>query len=370
MRVLHLTTHLNMGGITIYILRLIQPVKALGIETFVISSGGNQEKNLKDMGAVCLDLPIRTKNILSPRLFLNIPRVIRFIRENKIDLIHAHTRVTQAMAWMIQRFIKIPVVATCHGFYKPKLGRKLFPAWGDKTIAISQGVAEHLTQDFKVPSERVILVNNGVDIEMIDRLYRNHNRSEVKIAYGFRPEDPVIGIIARLVMDKGHEYLIRAIAHLKNKFPNIRLLVVGDGNYRPHLEKLSKELGLQKNVLFLGNVSDVTKPLSAMDIFSLPATWREGFGLSIVEAMACRRPVIVSNIWALNSLILDDNTGLLIEPKQIEPLAEAIASLLKDPAKRLRIGEAGRKMTEEHFSVTRMAKEMSDVYKTALGTQD
>ena len=94
-----------------------------------------------------------------------------------------------------------------------------------------------------------------------------------------------------------------------------------------------------------------------------PAIWREGFGLSIVEAMACRKPVIVSNIWSLNTLIENNVTGILIEPKQVEVLAEALASLLHDKARRRLIGERGRKMVEDYFSIERMASEIAEVYQ-------
>lgn len=364
MKILHLTTHLNVGGITTYILRLIRPFKQNGIETFVLSSGGTCSTALQERGATLFDLPIRTKSELDPRIYWAIPKIRSLIRENKIDILHAHTRVTQVMAFWIQKLTGIPVVTTCHGFYKRRLGRRILPAWGDRTIGISQSVTGHLLNDFKVDPKRVVTVNNGVDLEELDKAYVGHNPVKIKKEFGFRSQDQVVGIIARLVADKGHQYLIRALALLEKTHPDIRLLIVGDGNQKNYLQGLTAQLNLGPRVVFLGNVSDVTKPLVAMDIFALPATWREGFGLSIVEAMACRKPVIVSNIWALNSLILNQVTGILIEPKKVEPLAGAISDLLNHPGKSESIGRAGRKMVEESFSVSRMAAEIHEVYQS------
>ncbi len=366
MKILHLTTHLNIGGITTYILRLIRPFRQNGIETFVLSSGGTCTAMLRAAGATVFELPIRTKSELNPKIYWAIPKIRRIIRENKIDILHAHTRVTQVVAFWIQKATGIPVVTTCHGFYKRRLGRRILPAWGDRVIGISQGVAGHLQQDHKVGLERIVTVNNGVDIEELDRAYAGHDSVKTKEEFGFLRRDPVVGIVARLVADKGHEYLIRAIDLLRKKHPDIRLLIVGDGIQKNYLQQITSQLELHQHVFFLGSVSDVTRPLAAIDIFAFPATWREGFGLSIVEAMACRKPVIVSNIWALNSLILDQSTGVLIEPKKIEPLAEAISELIRNPDKRAKIGRAGREMVEASFSVSRMALEIQQIYQGLL----
>jgi glycosyltransferase involved in cell wall biosynthesis len=363
MKVLHLTTHLNIGGITTYILKLIKPLKKTGVETFVLSAGGECTPEFVQAGAQVFELPIRTKNELHPKLYRNLAPVVKIIREHKIDLLHAHTRVTQVMAHFLQRQTGIPVVTTCHGFYKWRLGRWILPAWGDRVIAISQGVGDHLRDYFKIDTAKMTIVNNGVDIEEIDAAFAKHQAADVKVAYGFNPSDPVIGIVARLVSDKGHDYLLRAVGMLRKKFPTIRLLIVGEGKHRRKLEQLTAELNLEPNVIFCGNVKDVTQPIAAMDIFAFPATWREGFGLSIVEAMACRKPVIVSNIWSLNTLIKSEVTGILIEPKQAVPLAEAIGDLLMDKPRARLIGDRGRQMVEENFSIGRMAQGIVSVYR-------
>jgi glycosyltransferase involved in cell wall biosynthesis len=359
-----------MGGITNYILTLTKPFLDLGCETYVAAGGGDLTETLIEEGAHVFDVGIRTKSELHPKLYFAIPRVIRIMRENKIDILHAHTRVAQVLAFWVHRVTGIPVVTTCHGFYKRRLGRRILPAWGDRAIAISEPVGTHLKNDFKLPEAQVRLVNNGVNLAEIDARYGEIDPAEAKQSFGFDPSSMVVGVVARIVADKGHEYLIRAMHSLKTRFPGLRLLIVGSGNYRSNLEKLMSELHLEDRIVFSGNLSrrDVIRALSAMDIFALPATWREGFGLSIVEAMACCKPVIVTNIWSLNSLVQNNVTGILIEPKQVEPLADSIAALLRDEGLRMRIGRAGREMTERFFSIPRMASEICQVYKELLDT--
>ncbi len=362
MNVLHLTTHLNVGGITTYIYRLIKPLKKLGVETFVLSSGGNCSGEFTGHGAKTFELSIRTKNVLNPKIYFNLPAVKKIILENKIDLIHAHTRITQVMAFCLEKMTGVPFVTTCHGYYKRRIGRRLLPAWGKCAIAISDGVAEHLTRDFGLSESRVRLISNAVDLEELQSSFARHNAHDAKLSYGFKPGDPVIGSIGRLVADKGHEYLIRAVPLLIPEFPSLRVLIVGDGPFRDELKELVRHLHLESHVVFTGSLKDITQALAATDIFAFPATWREGFGLSIVEAMACGKPVIVSNIWSLNTLIQDGVTGILIPPKAIEPITAAIKRLLNNKEERTRMSETGKAMVEKLFSIHRMAREIHDLY--------
>ncbi len=362
MKVLHLTTHLDPGGITVYILRLIRLFAQQGIQTFVISSGGSYAPLLKAEGAQVSDFPIRTKSELHPKIYMALPRILRFIRENQIDVIHAHTRVTQVMAFWIQRCIDIPVVTTCHGFYRRRLGRMLNPAWGDRVIAISEPVGETLAKMHHVPSAQIRTVPNGIDFAEIDAAYRRHETGTAKVSFGFGREDPVIGIVARLVEDKGHAFLLRALVKLKDRFPAMRLLIVGEGKYRKTLEGMIAAKQLQDDVVLTGNLVDVTRALAAMDVFVFPAIWKEGFGLSLIEAMACHKPVVAARIWALDSLIEHEKTGLLVEPRQVAPLVQGVTRFLEDTDFRNAICREARAMAEQHFSIERMARKIAEVY--------
>lgn len=365
-KILHLTTHLNTGGITTYIQGLIVPMRNLGFEISVLSSGGNCEQGFKQLDAQVWNFPIKTKSELHPKLYWHLPEIARLCRDQQIDLIHAHTRVTQVMAFWLGIMTGIPVVTTCHGFYKRRLGRRINPAWGKVAIAISEPVAAHLKNDFHRKAESICLVHNGINIIHLAEEYSRLSAAEAKKIFGFNPENKIIGMVARLIKDKGHDYLIRAFEVLIKDFPGIRLLIVGDGRERKPLEKLVHNLGLKDQVVFTGNIMNVAPALAAMDIFAFPATWREGFGLSIIEAMACGKPVIVTNIWALNSLIRDHSTGLLIEPKSETDLIRALSSLLSDNRLCESLGSEGKKMVESFFSIEHMAKGIAAVYQSAL----
>lgn len=324
------------------------------------------EKEFEECGIRLKTLPIRTKSELSWKIYAALPGLLRWIREEKIDLLHAHTRITQVMAFWIGMIEGTPCITTCHGFYKRRLGRRLFPCWGKRAIAISDPVADHLRNTFGLPSERTRVIYNGIDLQTLRNRFLQHDPLAVRREYRFPEEASVLGVTARLVPDKGHEFLIRAMKDLGLEFPNLRLLIVGDGRHRQHLETLVRHLGLLDRIHFTGNLRDVSRPLRAMDIFVLPAVWREGFGLSIVEAMACEIPVIVTNIWALNALIQNGVNGILVEPRDVGRLAEGIRRMLRDASLRERIGKVGRQTAEERFSLDRMVHELEAVYEEAI----
>ena len=303
MKILHLTTHLNRGGISKYILSVGNDFVKKGHEIYVCSSGGEMDEEFRVVGIQQKILPIKTKSELNPKLYWFLPALIGWVREQKIDVIHAHTRITQVMADWTHRLTGIPYVATAHGFYKRRLGRRLFPAWGIRTIAISEAVRTDLHETHHLSTDQIRVIYNGLDLQELANNFLKYEPRGVRGEYGFSEHDYVVGIIARLVPDKGHEYLIRALRCLENEFPSLKLLIVGDGKHRRYLEDLSNKLKLSARIHFTGNLKDVSKPLAATDLFALPAVWREGFGLSIVEAMACQKPVVVTNIWALNTLI-------------------------------------------------------------------
>ena len=164
MRILILATHLNAGGIARYILSLTKGLTAKNHQVFVVTGGGELEENLKIVGGQHFRFNIRTKSEADPRLYWALGALSKLIKDKKIDVIHAQTRVTQVMATFQRRLNKTPYVSTCHGFYKPKLARRLLGGWGDKAIAISEAVAQHLSSDFKVPEEKIVLIHNGIDL--------------------------------------------------------------------------------------------------------------------------------------------------------------------------------------------------------------
>jgi glycosyltransferase involved in cell wall biosynthesis len=159
--------------------------------------------------------------------------------------------------------------------------------------------------------------------------------------------------------------LIDAVPKLRSEFPNIRVIIVGDGELRPELEAQAERLGIQDVVVFTGFRNDVAELLELFDVFVMPSTM-EGLGTSILDALAARKPVVATRTGGIPEIIEDGRTGYLVQPKDAAALADAIARLIHEPAKAARFAEAGRRIIEERFSVSRMVEATENAYYNLL----
>ena len=367
MNILILANHFNAGGISSYVLNLARGLKARGHQVIVGSSAGEWVERLDKSGLRHICLPLRTKSIISPKLFLAYFALKRIIREENIDIIHSQTRVTSVLACRVSRKTRVPFISTCHGFFMPRWERLAFPCWGKMVIAISEAVREHLIRDFRVPLESIRLVHNGINVNInfkpsaIDcRL----STQELKLSYGLK-EGPVAGIIARLSEVKGHKYLIMALKKVMENIPDAQLLIVGEGKIQKDLEFLADKLGIGGNIRFIPAVSDTSGPLSVMDVFVMPSL-QEGLGLSIMEAMLSGVPVIASDVGGIPSLVKDGITGILVKPKDYEGLTLAIIDLLKDRQRRETLALSAKELILKEFSLEKMVEQTERVYLECL----
>ena len=167
-----------MGGIPVYVYTLGGNLKKLGVDQIVITSGGSFADKFIAADIPVFTFDIKTKFAFHWKLFWQLPQIISLLRKEKIDLIHAHTRIGQALAQWIQIFSGIPFVSTCHGFYKLKWGRKLFPAWGRRVIAISKLVGEDLINTHRVSKRLMKTIMNGINTET----FSNLRQSDLRVA--------------------------------------------------------------------------------------------------------------------------------------------------------------------------------------------
>ena len=368
MNVLFLSTHLNAGGIARYILTLTKGLVNCGHRVYVATSGGEWVDELMAGGASHQTFSIRTKSELDPRIYGALKPLARWTRENRIDVIHAQTRITQVMAAFLSRMTQRPYLSTCHGFFKRRLSRRIFPCWGKMVIAISEPVKEHLLKDFALAPEKVVVIHNGVDLNrfpLIDEHLRRQKRREL----GLEDHHQVIGIIARLSDVKGHDILLRAMKKLIKGNLLARLLIIGTGSREEPLKRMTRELEINDYVRFLPIIDDTPSMLSMLDVFVMPSR-QEGLGLSVMEAQAVGLAVVASRVGGLVSLIEDGRTGLLVPPENADALSKAIGLLLNHREKAREMGLAARRFIEEKFSAKAMVEETLKVYQGLAAKED
>jgi len=363
MNILLLCTHLNLGGITQYVSSLAKGLKEHSHQVFIASSGGQMVGELAKQGIQHIDIPIRTKSEISPKVILGALKLKSKLKRHEIQIIHANSRVTQVLAYYLSKFTGVPFVSTCHGFFKLRFSRRVFPCWGKRVIAISEQVRRHLVDDFRIPERDLVLIHNGLDLTRY-REPDSGNKGIRKKEFGLG-DGPVIGIIARLSPVKGHKFLVLAFKEVLKNNPNVQLLIVGDGPLRDELITLAKNLGIEKNVFFKPSCLDTVQYLSVMDIFVMPSI-REGLGLAIIEAQAMGLPVVASCIGGINTLIEDGRSGLLVQPADYRAIGEAIILLLKDKDLSGRLAKNAKERVKENFSLELMVKKTEELYNSVL----
>lgn len=367
MNILHITNHLNIGGISSYVLTLSAGMKKRGHNLYVASSGGQLLLRFTQEAIGFLPIPIRTKQELSPKIFMSMLKLSGFISQHDIDIVHTHTRTTHVLGALLGLFNKdITLVTTCHGFFKPRLSRRIFPCWGKKVIAISRQVEEHLINDFKVNRDNIALINSGVDVERF-KARSPMPRAEIRKKFGLK-DAPVVGVIARLADVKGHIYLIEAMRQISEVFPDAQLFIVGDGKMKERLVELARNLGISQKVIFCPGLPDTREALGIMDVFVIPSL-DEGLGIALIEAMAAGCASVGSDVGGIKNLIKHGVTGLLVGPADAKAIAGAVIELLGDDKKRESLGRAAQRFVSGHFSQERMLLEIERVYLECIGAK-
>ncbi len=359
MNILFITNHLNIGGITSYVLTLAGGLKKRGHNVYIASGGGRLLSRFIKEGITYIPIPIKTKSEVSLKMLLSYFKLKGFLRKNQIDILHVNSRTTQVLGDWLSRKTGVSCISTCHGFFKRRFSRRVFPCWGQKIIAISGQVREHLIKDFKVNEENIVVIHNGVDVNRCQVL-GIRCQAEIKKQLGLK-DGPVVGIVARLSDVKGHIYLIQAARIVLNVFPQAQLLIVGSGKIKERLVSLIRNLGIEKNVYFLPEVDDTKEVLSVMDIFVMPSL-EEGLGLALMEAMAQEKACIGSDVGGIRSLIKDGYNGLLVRPADSDALAKAITGLLNSRQKKEYLAGNAREFIEKNFSQEKMVSETEKVY--------
>jgi glycosyltransferase involved in cell wall biosynthesis len=288
----------------------------------------------------------------------------------KPDVVHAHDPHGVALAAMALEMPAAPkprplLVASRRVDFHLK--QHAFSRWKyrkiDVFIAASRLIAGMLGGD-GVPADRIVVVHEGVDVSRIGKIPIVDAHKAFWLPHGA----PLVGNIAALVPHKGQRHLIAAAARVVRDVPDARFVILGEGELRESLERQSRDLGLERHVTLAGFRDDVIGVLKSFDVFVL-SSLTEGLGTSILDAMACRVPVVGTTAGGIPESVVDGVTGLLVPPRDEAALATAMTSLLKDPARRASFAEAGLKRVSESFSVERMVAETVRVYERFLSAR-
>lgn len=307
---------------------------------------------------------------LRPRTWLNdIRQVQRFVRSETPDIIHVNGSQDHWTCALANRLLHRPVclVRTRHNTYTVAdhlPNRILNRSWTDYQIVVCDVVRQTLAQQAAFDPARMCSIHNGVDAGQFQPDPEARRRARAEFAYA--DENVVIGIAARLVDAKGHRFLFEAAAQLRGSQPNMRILVLGQGNLEGELRRLAHDLQIESVVQWAGFRDDMAQCLQAIDIGVQPSIDCDTSSFSLKEMMALEIPVIASDYGGLTEIVTDGAEGLVVPAGTVEPLAEAMSALLSDAAKRRKMGTAGRERVLRDFTIEVFAQRTLDAYRRAI----
>lgn len=293
-------------------------------------------------------------------------------RSRELDLIHAHYAIPHATsAWIAREMLAgerdLPVVTTLHGTDITLVGghpsfhaiTRFSILRSDRVTAVSSFLKEETVRTFDVPRERIDVIPNFIDTTLYTRDKLPCHRSVLAPA-----GEAIVMHVSNFRPVKRTVEVVEIFARIRTALP-ARLVLVGDGPDRPVALERARELGISDHVLFLGKHASVDELLSCADLFLLPSQ-SESFGLAALEAMACGAPVVASAVGGLPEVVQDGVTGFLLQPGDVEGMAEAALSLLRDPARWKEASDAGRTLAVERFSAERVVPVYERLYQEVV----
>ncbi len=292
----------------------------------------------------------------------------KFIKTNKIDLVHTHGYKSNFYAVLATVFYKTSRIVTCHPWIKTSSKMKFYAFIDkfllnrfDKIITVSEELKNEIA-GAGVALEKILIIPNGINIT---RFAQRYDADKVRMQLGVPDRYKVIGTVGRLSVEKGHVVLIEAARRILKKYPSTFFIIAGDGFLREELQQRTVNLAIDDHFLFTGLIDDVPKILSIIDLFVLPSL-TEGLPMALLEAMAAKKPVIASGVGSIPRLIIHNKTGLLTQPADVEGLANSIGALLQNQEKANQLAEAGYQAIVDNYTSKIMARRYMDVYDRLL----
>ncbi len=383
MRVAHIITRMIVGGAQENtLLNCLDLRQHWGDEVVLVTgpSMGPEGKLLDQGGAAELDTQVieSLQRAISPRRdFTALNALKKFIGTYKPDVVHTHSAkggiLGRQAAWSMQ----VPaIIHTVHGApfypYQNAIVRNFYrmcETWAAKRchhlISVADAMTDLMVSAGVAPREKFSTIYSGMDTQPY--LRSESERSAARQRFELQPDDIVIGKIARLFELKGHEFVLKAAPAIVAKCPKVKFLFVGDGNLRDSLTREIANLGLQRHFIFAGLVSpnEVPNCVAAMDIL-VHTSLREGLARALPQALLAGKPAISYDIDGAREVVIENETGILLPPRSIDQLAEAVIRLANDSDLRIQMGRAGRLLCETRFDHGFMTEQIRNLYVRIL----
>lgn len=365
-KIMQLTGSLAIGGAEKLILSLAEHIDPEKFEVHVCAFGKpkansymQEFQNLKQPFHY-----IPSNSFYSPMTYLSIAR---YVRDNKIDLIHTHLIFADIIGSVLGKLLKVPVVTTLHNEPNSYRKRRLDRRWLARVsaeritthlVTVANFIRDQFMIYWKIPDGKVSCIYNGVDLDEFlhipEQIENDTNEAGLTIVN-----------VASLTAQKAQHILLEAAKLVLSEQPDTRFLIVGKGDLEESLKAKALALGISENVVFTGVRRDIPEILSQSHIFVLSSLW-EGLPLSAIEAMAAARGVVVTDVGGIRELIEPNKHGLVVQPGDVKELANALLMLMRNQSLRISYAKSARENVRTLFNIELTTRQYQELYLTVL----
>ena len=321
---------------------------------------GESVPELERMGIEVMLLP-QKKNGVD---YLSFLKVAKILREKKIDAIHTHNTQPLIDGTLGALLANVrTIVHTDHSRAFPDKRRYMFAEWlmshfVYKVVGVSIPTSGDLMKYEKISPRKIVTVLNGIDgAQYVAPVDKQKKRTEL----GIKGNGPVIGLGVRLSLQKGITYLLQAMPEITKRYPDVTLVIAGEGNCEEDLRREATRIGIDGNTVFIGPRLDMPEVLKALDLYVLPSLW-EGLPMVLLEAMAAGCPIVATKVGGSPTVISDGENGSLVEPMDPKALAREIIRLLGNEQLRSYYAKNGLKTFNDHFTADMMTAQYENLY--------
>lgn len=362
------------GGGSVVILRLVKKLIQVGCQVTVLcSTDARTVTEFSKSGAEVIHARHWRRPVSPVQDVLLLYELYTICRQRRFDVVHTHNPKGGVVGRIAAGLAGTPlVIHTIHGltfndFMPPwrvwlyRTLERVAARFCDVLISVNEEDRQRAIEAGIAEPDHIATVLNGIDVDQ----FINATPAPLRTELSLPDETILIGATGRLAVQKGYEYLIRAIPLLVAAEPRAHVLLAGTGELDDDLRALVSELGVEEFCHFLGFREDIPALLASFDFYAQPSLW-EGLSISLLEAMAAGKPIVTTDIIGNREVVEDGVLALLVPPADVEALATAILELTRDPARAQRLGSQARQHVVRYFSADRMVKETLHLYRRQL----
>ena len=361
----HIVEDLKLGGLEKVIEAIVTGLdkRKFKPEVWCLAKGGEIADQIVNKGVT-----VRILNLGNYYNLLNIWKLSHLLHETRADIVHTHAYFAGTFARPAAALAKIPVIINhvhTTGFQFKKRNcwiEKALSHFTDCIICVSEAVADFVVNFEGIDKSKTAVIYNGSEFKRNGTSCNQVTRETL----GISKEDLVVITVASMVENKGHIFLLEAAKRTIIKYPQLKLIFVGDGPLKKEICRLIEKANLQDHVILTGKQKDVECYLNLADIFVLPTVSREGLGLALIEAMSSGIPLIATRLGGISEIVKDGVNGLLVKPANSVEIEKAIKCLIEEDQAMAKMGEAAKEEYNRKFTLERMISKIESLYGKLL----